>query len=319
MARDRAGGGMAAGGLSFGGVSRYGLNRRDAMKHVLAVNVGCVKTTIAWVDEDGRVTHRRESASGTDMKQGIAGIREALAEGNGPPAAVGVSVPGIFDSKTGTAWCPNLWGREQVPLRAALEEQLGLTVVADSDRSGNVLGECWVGVARGLRDVVFVSIGTGIGVGIVAGGHVVRGAHGMGGSAGWMAVDSDWKEEFARVGGWEALSAGPAVARAYGAQDAETVVTAAKAGDRRAIDVLENAARYSGRGVANLVSILNPEMVVLGGGLVTGAGDWMLEVIRDGMKMWAQPVSSRACKVELTALGEDAGLLGAAWLAHGEI
>lgn len=289
------------------------------MKHVLAVDIGGTKTTTAWVDEDGQVTHRRKVGSGADLKQSIAGIREALAEGNGPPAAVGVIVPGIFDSKTGTAWCPNLWGREQVPLRAELEDQLGLTVVADSDRTGYVLGECWTGVAQGLRDVVFVSIGTGIGVGILAGGHVVRGTHGIGGSAGWMAVDSGWKEEFARVGGWEALSAGPAVAKAFGAADAEAVVAAAQAGDARAIEVLENAARYSGRGVANLVSVLNPEMVVLGGGMMLGASDWMLEVIRDGMKMWAQPVAARACRVEMTILGEDAGLLGAAWLAHGEI
>ncbi|HPT28526.1 MAG TPA: ROK family protein [Bryobacteraceae bacterium] len=289
------------------------------MKHVLAVDIGGTKTATAWVDEEGEITHKRKRRSGASLEESVTAIREALTDGDGAPAAVGVIVPGIFDSRTGTAWCPNLWGREQVPLRKALEDQLGLTVVVDNDRTGCVLGESWVGVARGLKDVVFVSIGTGIGVGIVSGGHVVRGAHGIGGSAGWMAVDSDWKEEFARCGGWEALSAGPAVARAYGAADAEAVAAAAKAGERRAIAVLENAARYSGRGVANLVSILNPEMVVMGGGVMHGASEWMLEVIREGMMLWAQPVSARACRVEMTMLGEDAGLLGAAWLAHGEI
>lgn len=289
------------------------------MKHVLAVDIGGTKTATAWVDENGQISHRRRSPSCGNMLDCAGAIREALAEAPEEPAAIGIIVPGIFDSKTGTAWCPNLWGREQVPLRAALEDQLGHTVVVDSDRTGYVLGECWVGVARGLKDVVFVSIGTGIGVGIKSGGHVVRGAHGIGGAAGWMAVGPDWREEFARVGGWEALSAGPAIAKAYGAANAEAVVAAAKTGDCRAVEILESAARYSGRGVANLVSMLNPEMVVLGGGVLLGAAEWMLEIIRDGMKMWAQPVSSRVCKVEMTTLGEDAGLLGAAWLAHGEI
>lgn len=289
------------------------------MKHVLAVDLGGTKTTTALVDESGSAHQRRKRPAGRSLEESVGQVVEAVAEAGWQAAAVGVIVPGIFDARTGQAWCPNLWGFDEVPLRTALEQRIGLPVLVDSDRSGHVLGESWIGAARGLHNVVFVAIGTGIGVGILSGGEVVRGAHGIAGAAGWMALGAEWREEFGRCGGWEAESAGPAVARAFSVEEVEEVVAAARNGDQRAIGVLEHAARYTGRGVANLVSILNPEMVVLGGGLMCGAGEWMMDVIREEMMRWAQPVSARACRLKMTELGEDAGLLGAAWLAHGEI
>jgi glucokinase len=279
---------------------------------VLAVDLGGTKTAIARVDEQGGVhDHRRVPASAT-LQDAI----DCIAARAVAASAVGVIVPGIYDSRTGRAWCPNLWGTDEVPLREALASRVGLPVVIDSDRTGYVLGESWLGAARGLQDVVFVSIGTGIGIGILSNGVVIRGAHGIAGAAGWWALSPDWKDEYERTGCWEAESAGPALARHAGTADAESAIAAAAAGDACARDVIDRAAMFTALGVANLVSLLNPEMVVLGGGLMQGAGDRFLAAARAAVERRAQPLAARRCRIELTRLGANAGLLGAARLAY---
>jgi len=212
------------------------------------------------------------------------------------------------------AWAPNLWGWDEVPLRRALEERISVPLAIDSDRSGCVLGEQWLGAARGLGDVVFVAVGTGIGVGILAGGRLIRGAHGIAGAAGWFALDPRWKRIYGQVGCWEAEASGPAVARRAGEAAAETVAEAARRGDSKALQVLEDTAEYLAMGLANILSLLNPEMIVLGGGLMQ-AGDLLLEPVRRRMVRWAQPVAMKRTRIELTQLGGNAGLLGAARLA----
>ena len=113
----------------------------------------------------------------------------------------------------------------------ALRERVRVPVTIDSDRAGCVVGECWQGAARGRRDVVFVAIGTGIGVGILSDGRVLRGAHGIAGAAGWFALNPRWTGTYAATGCWEAEAAGPGIARAFGKGDAATVVEAARDAD----------------------------------------------------------------------------------------
>jgi glucokinase len=283
------------------------------MKYVLAVDLGGTKTATALVDENGLIRERKKRPASRTVKASAAQIALAMRD---EISAVGIIVPGIYDHATGRAWCPNLWGQDEVALREELDLLLRVPVFLDSDRSGYVLGESWTGAARGLLDVAFVSVGTGIGVGILSAGRVLHGAHGIAGAAGWMSLDPDWQPGYGVCGNWEALAAGPAVARAFDVEQAEEVVAAAEAGDARAQQVLRQAAVATGRGVSNLISILNPEMVVLGGGLLQGAESWMIEAIRCEALRWAQPTSARKCRIEMTQLGEDAGLLGAARLAH---
>lgn len=281
------------------------------MTAVLAVDLGGTKTAVARVSDDGTVRDQRTMPAARAFGESVSQIAEACQS----VAAVGIIVPGIYTPATGRAWCPNLWGTTEVRLLETLRARISVPIHIDSDRAGYVLGECWLGVGRGLRHVVFVSIGTGIGIGILADGTVLRGAAGIAGAAGWFALTPEWKDGYARVGCWEAEAAGPAVARLFGAADAPAVVAAARAGDRRALDVLHHAARYTSMGIANLISVFNPEVVVLGGGLMTGAGDLMLDTIRAEVPRWAQPLAASQCRVELTQLGESAGLLGAARLA----
>ena len=281
------------------------------MTSVLAVDFGGTKTATALVSPTGEMSEGRQFPATHDLAASAAQIGTA-AEG---ADAVGIIVPGIYDESSGAAWCPNLWGSEYVPLLDAVRERIRVPVVIDSDRTGYVLGEQWLGAARGCRDVVFVAIGTGIGVGILSGGRVLRGAHGIAGAAGWFALTPEWKENYERTGCWEAEAAGPAVAQMTGVVAAEPAVEAALAGDPQAIAALRHAARFTGMGVANLISALNPEVVVLGGGLVQGAGSLMLDRVRQEAERWAQPVAMQRARIELTTLGASAGLLGAARLA----
>jgi len=282
------------------------------MNSVLAVDFGGTKTALALVDESGRVTDkqklRAERTLASSMQQLADYARAARIE------SAGMIVPGIYDSKTGEAWAPNLWGMERVPLRESVEQTLGMAVAIASDRAGCVLGEEWLGAARGLEDVVFVSVGTGIGAGILAGGRVVEGARGIAGAVGWMVLGGPWKEEYRQCGGWEIEAAGPALARRAGRESAEAAVAAARAGDSKAREALDTTADYLALGIAGLITVLNPEMVVLGGGLMQ-ASDLLLERIRANALRWTQPIAAQTTRIERTALGEDAGLLGAARLA----
>lgn len=283
------------------------------MTSVLAVDLGGTKTAVARVDATGAIRDRRKLPAARTLDASVAQIADAI----GDAAAVGIVVPGIYTPETGAAWCPNLWGIDEVPLLARLRDRLDVPVTIDSDRAGYVLGEAWLGAARGLRHVAYVAVSTGIGVGILADGRVLRGAHGIAGAAGWFALDPEWKDHYARCGCWEAEAAGPALARHHGADDAAEVVAAARRGDAGAIAALERVARYSGMGVANLISVLNPEAVVLGGGVMQGAGDLLIDAVRREAARWAQPLAAARCRIVMTELGEDAGLLGAARLALG--
>jgi glucokinase len=290
------------------------------MTSVVAVDLGGTKLTTAVVDRDGRVSGRTKRAvarTGLDdsVRQIAAAIHDSLdASPEADVRAVGLIVPGIFKKNTGEAWAPNLWGHAHVPLMRKLRSALEVAVTIDSDRAGYVLGEQWLGAARGLNDVIFLAVGTGIGAGILSGGRLIDGAGGVAGAVGWFAVNPQHREEYSRVGCWEAEAAGPALARRLNAASAEAVVAAARDGDSFALAAVEATARYLGIGIANLVSVLNPEMIVLGGGLMQ-AGDLFLPAIRRVMPVWAQPVSAQQVRIELTQLGEDAGLLGAARLA----
>jgi len=218
------------------------------------------------------------------------------------------------------------------------EEGVGLfPLVLESDRSAYVAGEAWRGAASGARDAVFLAVGTGIGAGIISGGRILHGHEDIAGAVGWFGLDPDFKPEYAAMGSFEAEASGNSVARKarerlergspsamldlaggdIAAVTAETVAEAARARDPLALEVVADAVTYLAMGVANIVSLLNPEVVVLGGGLFQAA-DVFLEPVRREFKRWAQPLAARSVRIERSKLGEDAGLYGCgrlAWIA----
>jgi glucokinase len=209
-----------------------------------------------------------------------------------------------------------------------------ISLVLESDRSAYVAGEAWRGAAAGARDAVFLAVGTGIGAGIISGGRVLHGHEDIAGAVGWFGLDPVFKPDYAAMGSFEAEASGTSVARKARARleqgrpsvmrdlaggdlasvTAEVVAEAARRGDPAALEVVAEAVTYLAMGVANIVSILNPEVVVLGGGLFQAA-DIYLEPVRREFRRWAQPLAARAVRIEPSALGEDAGLFGCGRLA----
>jgi glucokinase len=288
----------------------------------LGIDFGGTKTALALVDGEGRLLARAERPSREDGRPlgwsavGAWASETLRSAGLAWPdlAGVGAIVPGIYDPRTGRAWAPNLWGPGEVELRDLLGAELGAPLTLDSDRSGYVLGECWRGAAQGARDVVFLAVGTGIGAGILADGRLVRGHGGVAGAVGWMATAGQWQARYAEVGCFEAEASGPALARRGGGASGKAVVDAARAGDPGALRAVAETAEALAKGIASLIGALNPEVVVLGGGVMQ-ARDVFLEPIRAAVRRWAQPIALGQCRIEATALGADAGVLGAARLA----
>jgi glucokinase len=315
------------------------MRNRMAATCVLAVDLGGTKLAAALVDSDGRVLTRTSvpvdgRSALAPVKQIVALARELVGATSlrGRVAAAGVAVPGLV-RRDGSVWAPNLRGWKKMALARRLKSALGVTVVVESDRNAAVLGEAWSGAARGKNDAIVLMLGTGIGAGILSGGRLVRGAHELSGCAGWMVVTDEPAPKGQRLGQLESLAAGPAIARAAQREwargkggllkeipadriDAYEVAEAARRGDMVAIEAYLRAGRLLGYGVANLVSLFDPEIVVIGGGLA-GASDLFLDTLRMAMKERAQPIAAKKVKLTVSRLGGEANLLGVAWAAMG--
>jgi glucokinase len=232
---------------------------------------------------------------------------------------------------------PNLAYRN-VSIVETLSAAVGLPAIVDNDANVAALGEAIYGAGRDAGDQVMITVGTGIGSGIIIDRRVYRGHFGVGGELGHMVIDPDGPVcACGNRGCWEALASGRAIGRlarqrveggagadllalAGGKVEAitgELVGDAAEAGSEFARDVLAEIGRLLGIGLANVVNIFDPEIIVLGGGAASGTGTLMLEPAKEAMKAhilglaWRKPV-----RVVLASLGNDAGVVGAAVLAR---
>lgn len=247
--------------------------------------------------------------------------------------AVGAIVPGIYRSDTGRVWAPNIPGWDDYPLLDELQAAVGpdVAVRVDNDRAGSILGETWLGEARGCRNAVFVAVGTGIGAGIMVDGRILRGARDIAGAVGWMALVRPYRGEYAQGGCFEYTASGPGIVKvarerlceSTGASvlrsseatlDTADIFAAAAAGDDVAAGVIDDAIAYWGMAAANFVSLFDPEIIVFGGG-VFGPAARYLDRIRNEAAQWAQPISMPQVRFAVSSLGGSAGLLGAGHLA----
>lgn len=231
--------------------------------------------------------------------------------------AAGVAVPGLA-RRDGTVWAPNIPGWQRMPLAHLLEREMRVPVAVESDRNAVALGEAWRGAARNREDVVVLIVGTGIGAGIVSGGRLLRGAHELSGCAGWMALSGNDSAEFRKWGELETLAAGPGVARAarrIGLNGTtEEIAELARSGNARAKKVFAGVGESLGLAVANLISLFDPEVVVLTGGL-TGASELFFEKLEKTARAHCQPLVARRVQIRISKLQAKANLLGAAKIA----
>lgn len=245
--------------------------------------------------------------------------------------AAGICVPGIYRKQTGRVWAPNIGGWTDYPLLDELEQVMGsVPVQIDSDRACYILGEHWKGAAQHCQDAIYMAVGTGIGVGIMSAGQVLRGAHDIAGAIGWMALERPFRPEFEPAGCFEGYASGAGMAR-YAQQllleqqdyhgklqhdlRAADIFRAYDEDDAIAKQVIHSAIELWGMAVANLVSLYDPEMIILGGGVFGPATRFIPQVITEASR-WAQPVSMKLVQVKASTLQDKAGLYGAGMLAQ---
>jgi glucokinase len=311
---------------------------------VLGIDVGGTNLVVGSVAEDGSALHALASEP-TDAEAGQRDVLDrliALAKRTieqtrrEVPGAnivgVGVGAPGPLDTKSGIVLLtPNL-GWVDLPLRQIIQDRLELPAVLDNDANCAVLGEWWMGAARGTRHALGITIGTGIGGGIILDGQLYHGASDCAGEIGHTTIDSEGRRcKCGNYGCLEAYASGPNIAlraceelEAGGESrlaqyvdgdltriTAQTVYQAAHDGDELAMDVVNDTAKFLGIGIANLLNIFNPEVVVVCGG-VTLAGEHLFTPLRREVARRAFKPAVSVCRIVPCELTGTAGVYGAA-------
>lgn len=311
---------------------------------VIGVDLGGTKLLAGLVRDDLVVLDRRYRLAPRSqdpealLQHVVDEVRELLGSGIVRPdavRAVGVGIPSLVDRARGVAVSTVHQPLDGVPVRDELQDRLQLPVALDNDANCAALAEWRAGAATGCDDVVLLTVGTGIGSGVVSGGHLLRGATGAATELGHMTVDLDGppcQGACTNTGCLEALASGGALGR-EGARLAGQrpgsglarlagegheitgvrVTEQARLGDAAAIEALATVGTLLGVGIANAMNIFNPELVLVGGG-VSDAGELLLGPARAEARRRARPPSN-AARVEVARFGAEAGMVGAAVLA----
>jgi len=305
---------------------------------VLALDLGGTKLAAAVLDDSGTIISQEVLTLGdrkstevgaliTDLIRKYKQGREFTING------VGVSVPGISHKKEGIVWAPNIEGWENYPLLNEIRDVAGDIVIdIDNDRACSILGELWVGNAKGCHDAIFLAVGTGIGAGIVSAANIIRGSNDIAGAIGWMALQRPYEKKYIPFGCFEYYASGDGMARlALEVLDQESdyqgtlrefasseitahhIFAAYEKNDVIAIRVVQECIEYWGMATANLISLFNPEKIIFGGG-VFGPAIKFIPAIKIEADKWAQPISRTKVTFEPSLLSGNASLYGAGYL-----
>lgn len=307
---------------------------------VAGVDLGGTKIYSLVATEEGRVLgeDRRptEAARGPDavVARIVASLRQAIAAAGLTTdgiAGVGISSPGPCDPARGVVTeAPNLPGWRDVPITTLVSDELGVPAVLENDAAAACYGEFRFGVGRGLKHVIYVTLGTGIGGGIIIDGRLYGGVSGAAGEVGHLIIDKDGPAcNCGNRGCLEAMASGPAIAREAAAAVAagrcpllaelagsptpEQVHEAAMKGDAGARDVIETAGYHLGLGLIGLLNTFNPDALILGGGLIALGDLYIGRAMRTAREGAFEQIVADAT-ISTAALGQRAGALGAAGL-----
>ena len=305
------------------------------MKYGFGVDLGGTTVKLAFLDETGNMLHKWEIPTVTadggkqilpDIAKALLGYLEQERIDRSNIIGIGIGVPGpVFPDGTVNK-CINLgWGVFNI--QKELEALTGLPVKAGNDATVAALGECWKGGGQGCDNMVFATLGTGVGGGIVVGGKVIHGVHGAGGEIGHLVLNRNETEpcncgkygcveQYCSATGivriakkYLAESDTPSTLREATELSCKDVFDAGKAGDPLALEILDCVYRYLGEFLANVCCVVDPEVVVLGGG-VSKAGQPLLEGAEKYYKEYVFH-ASREVRFALASLGNDAGAYGA--------
>ncbi|UCH36752.1 MAG: ROK family protein [Armatimonadota bacterium] len=310
-------------------------------ERVIALDIGGTKLAAGIVARSGEVlASRRLETDRSAQPPAIMDTLESMGRGllddtDGPADAIGISYGGPVDYHSGvTVTCHHLDGWEGIHLRDEMESRLAAPAFMDNDANAAALAEAMFGAGKGHDYLLYLTVSSGIGGGIIAGGRVYRGATGMAGEIGHTTVLPDGPQcTCGRRGCLEALASGWSIARrareaiAAGETDsrlaamadeepltAQAVAAAAVAGDALALRIINETAEFLALGIGAAVNLLNPTLVVIGGG-VSKSGAVLFDPLRVRLRNYVLDANYEAMSVVPAALGDDVGLLGGAALA----
>lgn len=310
-------------------------------RRTIGVDMGGTKLLAGAVDAGLGVHHRAQrSVTGLDQPAlldiAVDAVQEIREAAGAEVAAVGFGIPCLFDQRSGVAVMAVNQPLENVPFADIMAERLGLPVFADNDANVAVIAEHRAGAARGCNEVVMLTIGTGIGGGLILGGRPYRGAIGSAAELGHVVIEIDGppcQGNCPNHGCVESLASGTALARealrlarerpgsglARALEDGRELVgplvtELAYDGDEAALEVIELIGTRIGVALANYVNIFNPEVIVIGGGVI-GAGELLLAPARAVVAERSLPPSRDEVKIVAARFGVEAGMIGAAALA----
>ena len=315
-------------------------------RYVVGVDLGGTKILVAGMDGDHTILSRTRVP--TDPKEGteavvdrigwaVSQVVKEMDISSDDVAGIGVGAPGPLDPETGVVtFAPNLnWNN--VPLKAMLEARLSVPVFVENDVNVGVLGEHRLGAGRGMTDLIGVFVGTGIGGGVIIGGKLYQGYNRSAGEVGHMVVRAGGPRcGCGNRGCWEAVASRTAIVRRIAkafrkgekgwlyrkiagnpSQVKSRALSRALAkGDPLVVREMKREARYLGIGVANLVNLFSPRMVILGGGVVEAMEMWLIKQVRRHVLRYALDHAMADVEIVPAALGDDAGILGCAVLVE---
>jgi len=310
-------------------------------KWLVGVDIGGTTIKMAFISMDGEIEHSWEIATDTSEKgrqipASISrSIDEKLAEfmkTKDRLIGIGIGAPGPVNEDDGSLEVAVNLGWENFPLQEILERETSLPVAVENDANVAALGEMWKGAGNGAKNLLCVTLGTGVGGGIIVNGEIVHGTNGAGGEIGHITSvpiggapcncgKKGCLETIAsatgivRLAKEELLTASEdSLLRDYKGITAKLVFDAAKEGDKLANRVIEQVVFHLGLALANLANGLNPEKIVIGGG-VSKAGGALLEPLKTAFTPFAFPRVAQGVEIVPATLGNQAGVIGAAWLA----
>ena len=315
--------------------------------NVVGVDMGGTKILSAVIDAEGNILGTAKVSTKADERTSVVigriaeSIQKAINKSNVDKAsirAIGIGAPGPLDPETGVViFAPNLGWRD-VPLKAELEARTGLPTFVDNDVNVGTLGEHAFGAAQGVQNVVGIFVGTGIGGGIILKGELFHGASKTAGEVGHIIVKAGGPRCGCGTRGClEAIASRTAMAKQFrkaiekdGKKSVLTKLTdgdlsvirsgvlvkAIRAKDKLTLKVFKKATKYLGIGVGSIVNFLNPDMIVLGGGVVEALDDTFIDNIRTYAEKYALPDTLNGVQIVRAKLGDNSGILGAAALAR---
>ena len=314
------------------------------MKYIVGIDIGGTNVKAGLVNASTgellfSTSIKTESEKGVDNTfDRLATLVDEILEKNNVTKAevlgIGMGIPGPVINQSVVGFFANFPWPININAKELLETRTGLPVKVDNDVNVITAGEAWLGAAKGYKNVVCLALGTGVGGGILINGKLVGGFRGAGGEIGHMVVEADGKLcGCGHKGCLEAYCSATGVAREAMSRlsvnkqnrvwelagkdmskvEAKHVFDAAKEGDAFALDIVNYIVKYLALGVGNLVNILNPEAVIIGGGVAL-AGDILFKALSEELKKTALGISLEGLKILPAALGNDAGVVGAAAL-----